>query len=186
MRKLIGLFRAVLVALLLVGAAPVYAAQYTDSAAVDELFAQLKVAPSAAEADDIAAQIWDYWFKPDVPDLADRMAKAGAAMRAGDLDSALSDLSGIVKDYPDYAEGWNQRATLYYILNNYEASLADIDKVLAIEPRHFGALSGRVMIYLKQGKHDLALQDMVAALAIHPYLSAKALFPELAPNVTHV
>ena len=54
------------------------------------------------------------------------------------------------------------------------------------EPRHFGALSGRVLIYLKQGKHADALKDMLAALAIDPYLSEKALFPELAQNATPV
>jgi tetratricopeptide (TPR) repeat protein len=91
-----------------------------------------------------------------------------------------------VTDYPDYAEGWNQRATLYYMLDNLEASLADIDKVLAIEPRHYGALAGRVLIYLKQGKHDEALRDMRAALALHPYLNERRLFPELAEDVTHV
>lgn len=186
MHKLVGILSAVLMALLLAAPVPLAAAQYTDSAALDELFAQLKVAQSADEANDIANQIWTYWFNPDVPELADRMSKASVAMRNGDFGNALGVLSGIVKDYPDYAEGWNQRATLYYLLDNYDASLADIDRVLALEPRHFGALSGRVMIYLKQGKRDLALKDMVAALAIHPYLSEKALFPELAPNVTHV
>jgi tetratricopeptide (TPR) repeat protein len=72
------------------------------------------------------------------------------------------------------------------MLGRLDDSLADIDKVLAIEPRHFGALSGRVLIYLKQGKHAQALRDMIAALAIHPYLSERRLFPELAQDVTHV
>ena len=73
-----------------------------------------------------------------------------------------------------------------YMLDRLDNSLADIDKVLAIEPRHFGALSGRVLIYLKQGKHAEALRDMIAALAIHPYLSERRFFPELAQDVTHV
>ncbi len=186
MRKLFGLIGAVLVALLLVAPPSLAAHEYADAAALDELFAQLRVAQDAGEADDIAAQIWDQWFHPDIPELADKMQKAGVAMQSGDFPSALGLLSGVVHDYPDYAEGWNQRATLYYVMGDLDASLADIDKVLALEPRHFGALSGRVSIYLKQGKRDLALKDMVAALAIHPYLSQRALFPELAPNVTHV
>jgi tetratricopeptide (TPR) repeat protein len=72
------------------------------------------------------------------------------------------------------------------MLDNFDASLADIDKVLALEPRHFGALSGRISIYLRQGKRPQALRDMIAALAIDPYLSQKALFPELSPNTTNV
>ena len=115
------------------------------------------------------------------------MSVAGNFMGEGDLDLAASaELDGVVAEYPDYAEGWNQRATVHYLLDNLDASLADIEKVLAIEPRHYGALSGRVLIYLKQGKHAEALRDMIAALAIHPYLSERRLFPELAQDVTQV
>ena len=120
-----------------------------------------------------------------MPELANRMSKASVTMSSGDFTTTLSLLSDIVRDYPDYAEGWNQRATLYYVMGNLDASLADIEKVLALEPRHFGALSGRVMIYLKQGKRGDALKDMIAALAIDPYLDEKRLFPEL-QNTTNV
>ncbi len=187
MRPMIVMIRAVLVVLLFAApAAPLLAATYTDTAALDELFAQLKTAPTADDAEEITQKIWTYWLTPSDADLAKRMEQSTATMRMGDLAAALSTLDGIVKDFPDYAEGWNQRATLYYMLGNFDASLADIDKVLALEPRHFGALSGRVMIYLRQGKHEEALKDMVAALAIDPYLSGKQLFPELQENVTHV
>lgn len=175
-----------MVALLLAAPGAAFAASYTDDAALDELFAQLKAAPDAEEANQLVAQIWTIWFTPTNPDLAARMSRAADAMNAGDLPSALLIYTDITKTYPDYAEGWNRRATLYYELGDYEASLADIAKVLELEPRHFGALSGRVMIYLQQGKRAEALEDMRAALAIDPYLSQKELFPELAPNVTHV
>ena len=89
-------------------------------------------------------------------------------------------------DYPDYAEGWNQRATLYYMMGDFERSIADCAKVLALEPRHFGALSGRALMYLQLGKRALALRDMAAALAIHPFLSEALLFPELSRPMTHV
>ena len=56
--------------------------------------------------------------------------------------------------------------------------MADIDKVLEFEPRHFGALVGRAVMYKNQGKDDLALKDMLAALAIHPFLAERAMFPE--------
>jgi tetratricopeptide (TPR) repeat protein len=186
MRPILTTIRALLAALLLAAPMPAVGADYGDAAALDELFAQLKTAPSADDANAIVAQIWMLWFAPGIPDLSDRMHRAGVASSRGDVSSALTVLSSIVTDYPDYAEGWNQRATLYYEMGNYDASLADIAKVLELEPRHFGALSGRVLIYLKQGKRDAALEDMRAALEIDPYLSAKELFPELAPNVTHV
>jgi tetratricopeptide (TPR) repeat protein len=186
MRQMIATIRALLVLLAFAAPLPAFATDYADSAALDELFAELKSAPSAAEAADVTEQIWNIWFSPTVPELKARMNRASAAMGAGDLDAALDQLTAIVTDYPDYAEGWNQRATLYYMLDNFDASLADIDKVLALEPRHFGALSGRISIYLRQGKRPQALRDMIAALAIDPYLSQKALFPELSPNTTNV
>lgn len=186
MRKLIGLIRAFLVLPLLAAPLPAFADPYTDNAAVDELFAELRVATSEMEADEISKQIWSYWFSPSDPTLAHHMSVASNFLGEGIYDSSLAELDLIVTDFPDYAEGWNQRATLHYMLGNLDASLADIEKVLAIEPRHYGALSGRVLIRLKQGDHDAALADMKAALAIHPYLSERRLFPELAQDVTHV
>lgn len=187
MRQMLAMLRGLFVLLMLAAPAPAMAGgPYVDTAALDELFAQLRVAPSAAEADDVSQQIWSYWMNPSDSTLAARMATAGAFLSVGDLPSALHMLDTIVKDYPDYSEGWNQRATVHYMMNDFADSLTDIDRVLALEPRHFGALSGRVLIYLKQGKHAEALTDMIAALAIHPYLSEKKLFPELAQDVTHV
>ena len=186
MRQMISTIRALLVLLFVAAPLSTIAADYTDRAALDELFAELKTATTAAEAADLTQQIWSVWFNPDVPELKARMGKAGIAMNVGDMSAALSLLSAIVTDYPDYAEGWNQRATLYFELGNLDSSLADIEKVLALEPRHFGALSGRVLIYLKQGKRADALRDMIAALAIDPYLGEKALFPELSQNTTNV
>lgn len=187
MRQMLLTICAALMTLLMAAPGPVIAAgPYVDTAALDELFAQLKVAPSATAAEDITREIWTNWMNPSDSDLAARMATASAFLTVGDTRDCLKMLDTIVKDFPDYSEGWNQRATVEYMVNNLDASLADIEKTLALEPRHFGALSGRVMIYLKQGKHDEALQDMIRALAIHPFLSERDLFPELAKNVTHV
>jgi tetratricopeptide (TPR) repeat protein len=186
MRLIVGMIRALFVLLVLAAPLPAYAADYVDKAALDELFGELKGAQDSGSADAIVAQIWSIWFHPDVPDLANRMTQASLAMNNQDFPAALSVLSGIVKDYPDYSEGWNQRATLYYLMNDYADSLADIDKVLALEPRHFGALSGRVMIYLQQGKRADALKDMIAALAIDPYLDGRRFFPELSQKTTNV
>lgn len=186
MRILVITIRALLVSLLLAAPRPVFAANYTDTAALDELFAQLRIAKSADVANDLVAQIWTLWFTPDNPELTTRMAQASSAMTAGDFNGALVLLTAITKDFPDYSEGWNQRATLYYMMGQLDASLADIATTLTLEPRHFGALSGRVMIELKQGNRPEALKDMIAALAIDPYLQTKELFPELSQNTTNV
>ena len=162
MRKLLATIGAVLV--LALGAAPLPATAdpYVDNAAIDELFEELRLADNEIEADQISRQIWTYWFTPSDSKLATRMSVAGNFIGEGDLEGSLDELNGIVAEYPDYAEGWNQRATVNYML------------------------AGRVLIYLKQGKHDAALADMIAALAIHPYLSERRFFPELAQDVTHV
>ena len=187
MRHLLRLGRALLMLPLLAAPLPVFAASTNiDNAALDELFAQLHDAHSAGDASEIVQQIWAVWFDPDVPELAKRMQTVSLATSSGQLDAAIAILDGIIKDYPDYSEGWNQRATLYFMQGKFDASLADIAKVLALEPRHFGALSGRVQIYLQQGKHDDALKDMIAALAIDPYLSGRELFPELSHPGTQV
>src|SRR5690606_40202851 len=113
------------------------------------------------------------------PVLHDRMREVLLARGNGNIAEALRLLDILVVDYPDYAEGWNQRATIHYMMGNLDLSIADCAKVLALEPRHFGALSGRALIYLQQGKRALALRDMAAALAVHPFLTERRYFPEL-------
>ena len=150
-----------------------------ESAALDALFAALKSAPDETAARAITDQIWLHWTTPSDPALAARMRDVLVLRQAADFPAVIAALDDIITDHPTYAEGWNQRATVYYLLGNYERSLADIDKVLQFEPRHFGALVGRAMIYESQGDHDMALRDMTAALAIHPFLAERALFPDL-------
>jgi tetratricopeptide (TPR) repeat protein len=185
MRRLLAPFRALLVLLLVAAPLPLAAADYTDRKALDELFSQLKVAPDASAAEAITQVIWAYWVNPTDTVLAGKLADAMRAETNRDYPASLRLLDKIVADYPDFAEGWNRRATVYFEIGNYESSLADIDKVLALEPRHFGALSGRVMIELQQGKRAAALRDVVVALAIHPYLSIKQAFPELTQSLTN-
>ena len=76
----------------------------------------------------------------------------------------------IVKLVPEFAEGWNKRATVHYYLQNYEASLADIERTLALEPRHFGAISGLGLVYIAQEKYMEALQAYEDVLKVHPTL----------------
>ena len=171
---------------LLVLALPALADDAADRAALDILFAQLRMAPNAEAATAIDRQIWARWTKPSDPVLAGRMSEILIARSMGRFPTAIALLDKLVADYPDYAEGWNQRATLYYMMGDFERSIADCAKVLALEPRHFGALSGRALMYLQLGKRPLALRDMAAALAIHPFLSEALLFPELGRPMTHV
>jgi tetratricopeptide (TPR) repeat protein len=181
------LVRSLLGLMLFAGAIfPAFAETDAERGILDKLFAELKNAPDAETAHAIDQQIWMIWTLPAEPGLAGRMAAVLEARRVMDLSGALALLDKLVVDFPDYAEGWNQRATIYYMLDNFEASLADIDKVLALEPRHFGALSGQAMIYLAEGKRALALKAISTALQYHPFLSEKQLFPELEKEMTRI
>ena len=177
--------RALLALLLaLFFAVPAFADEAADKAALDKLFVELHDAPDAAAANAISNQIWAVWTTPSDPVLAARVRDVMEARALMDFETGIKLLDQLILDYPDYAEGWNQRATLYYMIGDFEASIADCAKVLELEPRHYGALSGRALMYLQMGKRSLALRDMKAALALHPFLAEKQLFPELLQEIT--
>src|ERR1019366_468948 len=109
---------------------------------LDFLFGALKAAPDEASAKHVEARIWALWLKTPSDTAALLMMRAKAAMDAHQMDVALKLLDAVVKLRPDYIEGWNRRATLYYLQNDYAHSLEDIEQVLVREPRHLGALAG--------------------------------------------
>lgn len=149
------------------------------AARLDSLFARLATAAHAGEAMEIERRIWEVWANPDDPILASLMGEAFQKRRNYDFAGAVEVLNRVVAGWPDYAEGWNQRATVYYMMDRFDDSLADIAETLLREPRHFGALAGRAMIRAQQGKRALAIQTMKEVLKIHPFLRERALFPEL-------
>jgi tetratricopeptide (TPR) repeat protein len=141
-----------------------------DRKGLDFLFGALKAAPDDASAKHVEARIWAIWLQTPSDTAALLMARAKAAMDAQQADVALKLLDAIVKLRPDYVEAWNRRATLYYLKNDYAHSLADIQQVLAREPRHFGALAGLGMIMQDIGDDKRALEAFRKALAINPHL----------------
>jgi tetratricopeptide (TPR) repeat protein len=137
---------------------------------LDFLFGALKVAPDEASAKHVEARIWALWTQTPSDTTALLMSRAKAAMDAQQMDVALKLLDAVVKLRPDYVEGWNRRATLYYLRNDYTHSIQDIEQVLAREPRHFGALTGLGMIMQDLGDDKHALDAFRKAIAIDPYL----------------
>ena len=132
------------------------------------LFTRLKIAPDAHAAQDVERSIWGIWIESDDEVIALLMQQGLAAMARRDLRAALGKFDQIVKIAPGLAEGWNKRATVHYLLGNYAESLHDIGKTLQLEPRHFGALSGRGLVLLELEDVTLALESFEAALEIHP------------------
>ncbi len=109
------------------------------------------------------------------------MMRSKAAMEAQQPELAIKLLDAIIKLRPDYVEAWNRRATLYYLQNDYARSLADIQQVLAREPRHFAALAGLGMIMQDLGDEKRALEAFRKALAINPHLEK---VPELVKQLS--
>ena len=137
---------------------------------LDFLFGALKAAPDETSAKAIEQRIWAQWLvsKSDTANLL--MTRVKKAVEAKDLDLAVRLLDAIVELNPDYVEGWNRRATLNYMRKEFGESLADISRVLAIEPRHFGALTGLGLIMQELGDEKRALDAFQKALEIHPHL----------------
>ncbi len=161
--------KATLLAVLLaVAVAPAAADQ--DDTRLDELFESLTDTPDPLRAQSLEARIWRIWLEHEDGAVAELMRKGVDAMQRGDRRSALEDFDQIVTIAPDFAEGWNKRATVHYLLGNYEESLADIAETLAREPRHFGALSGRGLVYSQLEDFEAALEAFEAALEVHPHM----------------
>lgn len=135
---------------------------------LNDLFAQLKTAPAPNAARALEGQIWGIWLKTPHGTAQTLLNKGIERMQAGDLATALAAFTHVVDAAPDFAEGWNKRATVYYLMEDFEASLKDIVKTLELEPRHFGALSGRGLIQVRLRNPKAALEAFEAALEHHP------------------
>jgi tetratricopeptide (TPR) repeat protein len=148
---------------------------------LDFLFGALKAAPDEASAKHVEARIWALWLQTPSDTTALLMMRAKTAMDAQQMDVALKLLDAVIKLRPDYVEGWNRRATLYYLRNDYAHSLQDIEQVLVREPRHFGALAGLGMIMQDLGDEKRALDAFRKALAVNPHLEK---VPELVKTLS--
>jgi tetratricopeptide (TPR) repeat protein len=134
------------------------------------LFEKLGGSDNVAEAQMLELQIWQIWTEAkDGP--TDTLMQLGlGAMQAGNLAGALELFDAVTLGKPDFAEGWNKRATVLYMLGAHERSAEDVAKVLALEPRHFGALSGLGLINMELDRPDAALEAFERALKVHPHL----------------
>ena len=134
------------------------------------LFEKLEASNSVPEAQMLELQIWQIWTEAkDGP--TDTLMQLGlGAMQTGNLTGALELFDAVTLGKPEFAEGWNKRATVLYMLGAYERSAEDVAKVLALEPRHFGALSGLGLIKMELDEPDAAIQAFERALKVHPHL----------------
>lgn len=138
---------------------------------LDDLFEKLSATQSPARARQIEGRIWSIWVEPPPgAGVAEAMQRGLRSMALGQSFDAMRAFDTVVERAPDFAEGWNKRATVRYALGDLAGSLQDIRRTLALEPRHFGALSGLGLVRLAQDKPAEALAAFEAALKIHPNL----------------
>ncbi len=120
------------------------------------------------------AALWQIWSRSGDRAIDALFLRGVQQMGASQLPEALATFSEIVRRKPGFAEGWNKRATVYYLLGQYELSMKDCDEVLRRNRNHFGALSGYGQMVLALGDPDRALPYLERALKVNPNLAAVA------------
>lgn len=121
-----------------------------------------------------AAATWQIWSRSGDPAIDRLFARGVEQMEASAWADALMTFTAIVKRKPDFAEGWNKRATLYFLIGRNTESLKDCDQVLKRNPKHFGALAGAGQLQLQLGHPELALALFRRALAVNPNMEGPA------------
>ena len=112
--------------------------------------------------------LWLLWGRSGDTAIDALMARGSDEMQAGNLEQAIATYSEVIQRKPDFAEGWNRRATAYYLATEYQRSLEDCDEVLKRNPNHFGALSGAGQIHFALENYELALVWFRRALEVNP------------------
>ncbi|WP_209010328.1 tetratricopeptide repeat protein [Labrenzia sp. THAF35] len=141
-----------------------------EKSRLDELFANLAKSDNPKEAERISREIQMLWMDSGSDTVDVLMSRAGKAIQADDHALALDLLDTVVILKPTYAEGWNRRATVHYMTEDFGKSLVDIERTLALEPRHWGALSGLAIIQRRLGFESEALATFRRALEVNPSL----------------
>lgn len=160
-----------LVAGLVLAAAPGPGQADQNDPRLNELFSQLQetAAPPAYSAR-IEQDIWQIWSQSDNREVNSYMLGGIHALAVGDMPKALDLFTAATRTDDAFAEGWNKRATVLFMMGKFPESLQDVQRTLTLEPRHFGALAGLGMIYEALGEPEGAEAAFRQALAINPHL----------------
>ena len=152
---------------------------------LDKLFTQLKSTTDLSSAQVIENKIWEIWSLHPSDDrrgfrLTELLIQGTRLMNMGELSKAYEVFTKIITVETDWAEAWNKRATVLYLMKKYQSSLADIKITLTLEPRHFGALSGQALNYIELKQYEKAIKSYKDVQKIYPTMSgAKKMIPQL-------
>ena len=146
---------------------------------LDKLFNELSKTSSSIAAKEIESKIWEMWTThPSEKNLTNLLAKGSYFMSQNQLTSAHNVFSKAIELDPEWAEAWNKRATVLYLMGNYELSQNDIDEVLKLEKRHFGALSGQGMVQTALKNYQKAIDSYVEAHKVYPAMKTPLIMIE--------
>lgn len=152
------------------GGVPVQKGAQTHQQKLDQLFNELKRAQNERSAARIASRITEEWTNSGSANIDLMMGWSKKAMDEQKFDVALDFLDQVVVMRPDFAEGWNRRATVHFLMQNFAKSMADIEQTLELEPRHFGAISGMAQIFKVRGNKQMAFEAYQRVLEIYPMM----------------
>ena len=125
----------------------------------------------SVDADQAQREIWALWTRAPTASGRVLMTTGTQQMQYGAFDDAIRTFTALIDLQPDYAEAWNKRATVYFFAGNYADSLADIDKTLDLEPRHFGAQSGQGLVFDAMQEPEAALEAFEKAMRLNPHMA---------------
>ena len=146
---------------------------------INDLFNQLKNATSYQVSKEIESKIWELWTThPSKSSLTALMVDGSFYMSQNKLETAYETFTKTIELDSNWAEAWNKRATVLYLMGKYELSQADIDKVLKLEKRHFGALSGQGLVQTALSNYQKAIDSYIEAHKVHPYMKSPLIMIE--------
>ena len=147
---------------------------------LNKLFDQLEKVNNFQTAEELEKKIWSIWNEhPRDIRLTEKLELGAELIKYGDYDYALKIFDNILASDPEWSEAWNKRETVFFLMKQYTKSLSDIDKVLKIESRHFGALSGQARIFIKLQEYEKAIISLKKALKFYPVFRSGELIPEI-------
>ena len=146
--------------------------------AQDRLLAQVQAAPDERSARLISSQLWVLWRKAPDQHAQDLLDRGLSAHSAYEFDSAIEAFNELIVYCPDYAEGYNQRAFVNFIRQDYEAALVDLDRAIERSPKHVAAISGKALTLMGLGLDDEAQDVLRIALDMNPWLSERRFLVE--------
>ena len=171
--------KKILLSIIFISLSSILYANENNDAKLDNLFNQLKSTSSLIDAKKIESKIWKMWTThPSEESLTNLLAKGSYYMSQNQLTSAHNVFSKAIELDPKWAEAWNKRATVLYLMGNYELSQNDIDEVLKLEKRHFGALSGQGMVQTALKNYQKAIDSYIEAHKIYPSMKTPLIMIE--------